>query len=297
MPDNQALGLLVQAVLERQLFFVAGQGKSGTTWLELILDAHPDVCCHGEGHFADRLLPEIGEATRRYNAYLKHNNAVFEEIRDYQGLSRDHAWHIGRIAMALLLAQQCDGDLPAAIGERTPANVANLQLLHQLFPQAKLIHITRDPRDVAVSMWFHGLRLNPEQTRKEYVSPDDLAVKMAGLWVELINATRQFAASCPEQYLEVKYESLQQDFALALRPLLTALGVDADDETIEDCREQAGFGRLTGGRERGIEDRQSHFRKGVVGDWKNHLKSATVSRIDEIAGDQLAEQLAGSSRE
>ena len=69
------------------------------------------------------------------------------------------------------------------------------------------------------------------------------------------------------------------------------------DETIEDCREQAGFGRLTGGRKRGIEDRQSHFRKGVVGDWKNHLKPATVNRIDEIAGDQLAEQLAGSDRE
>ena len=296
MPDNQALGLLVQAVLERQLFFVAGQGKSGTTWLELILDAHPDVCCHGEGHFADRLLPEIGEATQRYNAYLKHNNAVFEEIRDYQGLSRDHVWHIGRIAMALLLAQQCDGELPAAIGERTPANVANLQLLHQLFPQAKLIHITRDPRDVAVSMWFHGLRVNPEQTKKDYLSLDELALKLTDGWLQLVDTTRRFAGSCPAQYLEVKYESLQQDFSGALRPLLIALGVDASDGTIDKCRDQSSFKKLSGGREPGNENRQSHFRKGVVGDWKNHLKPATVTRIDEIAGDQLAAQV-GSTRE
>ncbi|MCZ6536672.1 MAG: sulfotransferase [Gammaproteobacteria bacterium] len=291
MPDNQELGSLVQAVLERQLFFIAGQGKSGTTWLELILDAHPDVCCHGEGHFADKLLPEIGEATHRYNAFLKTNNALFEEIRDYQGLSRDHVWHIGRTAMALLLAQQCESDLPAAIGERTPANVANLQLLHQFFPEAKLIHITRDPRDVAVSMWFHGLRINPDKAKKEYVSPDQLALKLAGIWVQLIDATRQFAASCPEQYLEVKYESLQQDFAAALRPLLTALGVDASDGTIEKCRDQGSFKKLSGGRDQGDENRQSHFRKGVVGDWKNHLEPATVERIDEIAGDRLAEQL------
>ena len=294
MSEYQAQSSLVQAVLERQLFFVAGQGKSGTTWLELILNAHPDVCCHGEGHFADMLLPELGEAAKRYNAFLKHNNSLFKEIRDYQGLSRDHAWHIGRTAMALLLARQCDGELPAAIGERTPANVANLQMLHQLFPEAKLIHITRDPRDVAVSMWFHGIRINPEQAKKEYGSPDELAVKMAGVWVQLINATRQFGGSCPEQYLEVKYELLQKDFPAALRPLLTALGVDASDETIEDCREQAGFSRLTGGRDPGSEDRQSHFRKGVVGDWKNHLQETTVEQIDEIAGDLLAEQMSAT---
>jgi len=291
MSDYQAQASLIQAVLERQLFFVAGLGKSGTTWLELILNAHPDVCCHGEGHFADRLLTDLNKAINRYNGFLKHNNSLFEEIRDYQGLSRDHAWHIGRTAMALLLAQQCAGELPAAIGERTPANVASFQLLQQMFPKAKMLHITRDPRDVAVSMWFHGLRINPEEAKKEYVSPDELALKLTAAWVQLLSSTRQFAGSCPEQYLEVKYESLQQDFAGTLRPLLTALGVDASDETIENCRQQSSFKKLSGGRAQGSEDRQSHFRKGVVGDWKNHLQAATVKRINEIAGDLLAEQV------
>jgi hypothetical protein len=294
MSDYQAQVSLIEAVLERQLFFVAGLGKSGTTWLELILNAHPDVCCHGEGHFADRLLPDLNEAINRYNGYLKHNNALFEEIRDYQGLSGDHAWHIGRTALALLLAQQCAGELPAAIGERTPANVASLQLLQQMFPKAKMLHITRDPRDVAVSMWFHGLRINPEEAKKEYVSPDVLALKLTDAWVQLLSSTRQFGVSFPGQYLEVKYESLQQDFAGTLRPLLTALGVDASDETIENCREQSSFKKLSGGRDQGSENRQSHFRKGVVGDWKNHLQEATITKIDEIAGDLLAEQVNGS---
>lgn len=293
MSDYQAQVSLIEAMLERQLFFVAGLGKSGTTWLELILNAHPDVCCHGEGHFADRLLPDLNEAINRYNGYLKHNNALFEEIRDYQGLSRDHAWHIGRTAMALLLAQQCDGELPAAIGERTPANVASLQLLQQMFPKAKMLHITRDPRDVAISMWFHGLRINPKEAKKEYVSPDALALKLTDAWVNLLSSTRQFGVSFPEQYLEVRYESLQQDFAGTLRPLLTTLGVDASDETIENCREQSSFKKLSGGRDQGSEDRQSHFRKGVVGDWKNHLQEATITKIDEIAGDLLAEQVNG----
>jgi Sulfotransferase family len=40
---------------KRQLFFVGGAPRSGTTWLQQILDAHPDVSCRGEGLFLQQL--------------------------------------------------------------------------------------------------------------------------------------------------------------------------------------------------------------------------------------------------
>jgi Sulfotransferase family len=63
-----------------QLFFVGGAPRSGPTWLQLLLDSHPVVCCRGEGlfqkHLADPLdgslpLPACGEraevrGVRRY---------------------------------------------------------------------------------------------------------------------------------------------------------------------------------------------------------------------------------------
>ena len=39
------------ALAQRQLFFVGGAPRSGTTWVQHILDSHPDVSCRGEGTF------------------------------------------------------------------------------------------------------------------------------------------------------------------------------------------------------------------------------------------------------
>ena len=45
----------IHEVLSRRLFFVAGAQKSGTTWVQRMLDAHPEILCAGEGHFMDAL--------------------------------------------------------------------------------------------------------------------------------------------------------------------------------------------------------------------------------------------------
>src|SRR5450432_2618026 len=49
----------VSAVREKQIFFIGGSVKSGTTWLQLLLNAHPEVSANGEGHFLDLLAPAL----------------------------------------------------------------------------------------------------------------------------------------------------------------------------------------------------------------------------------------------
>ncbi|MFP6691035.1 MAG: sulfotransferase, partial [Alphaproteobacteria bacterium] len=44
-----------EAVYAKPLFFICGAIKSGTTWLQLMLDAHPDIACRGEGHLPNML--------------------------------------------------------------------------------------------------------------------------------------------------------------------------------------------------------------------------------------------------
>jgi hypothetical protein len=52
-----------------QLFFAGGAPRSGTTWLQLLLDSHPEVCCRGEGlfqkHLADRSTARWQSGARR----------------------------------------------------------------------------------------------------------------------------------------------------------------------------------------------------------------------------------------
>jgi hypothetical protein len=49
---------------QRQLFFVGGAPRSGTTWVQHLLNGHPDVSCRGEGHFLQFLAAPM--EPRRY---------------------------------------------------------------------------------------------------------------------------------------------------------------------------------------------------------------------------------------
>jgi len=42
------------------------------------------------------------------------------------------------------------------------------------------------------------------------------------------------------------------------------------------------FSKMTGGRERGQEDPQSHYRKGVSGDWRTHFTAKYVDYFKEM---------------
>ncbi|MBT8144873.1 MAG: sulfotransferase [Gammaproteobacteria bacterium] len=269
----------------RQLCFVGGQGKSGTTWLQLILDAHPSIACAGEGHPADRLGLPLAQAITAHREFIAGNNRAFPELEPYAALSSAHEQALLRDAIVALLEQQ-HADLSQAtiIADRTPDNIAHIHFLNALFPTATFIHVVRDPRDVAVSLWFHGLRTNPQWIRQRYGSVDALALEVVSGWIAAISSVRDAARVCDERYHEVRYEALHQDFDTTATALFEWLGVAADPTTVTAVREASRFERHSHGRERGEENRESHFRKGITGDWRNHLQPDTLDQLAAMTG-------------
>src|SRR3972149_8802116 len=55
------------AVARRGIFFIVGCQKSGPTGLQSLLNAHPAVCCGGEGHITDLIGPILQQAVKAYN--------------------------------------------------------------------------------------------------------------------------------------------------------------------------------------------------------------------------------------
>ncbi len=268
--------------------FVGGQGKSGTTWVQLLLDSHPDICCHGEGHPADVLAIQLGQAVDNHRQFIGGNNAAFPELRPYASIDEDGRRRVLRHAITTLLASQCAGPLPAVLADRTPANIEYIGLLNDLFPQARFVHVLRDPRDVAVSLWFHGQRTNPEWINSRYRSIDTLAIELAGGWASAVETVRRQARVLGERYREIRYEDLKSDFAATVGGLFEFLGVEAGAQHLAAAAQAGDFKRLAGGRDPGAENRDSHFRKGISGDWRNHLRADTVARISSRAGAALA---------
>src|SRR3546814_10219607 len=58
------------------VFIVTGVTKSGTTWLQRMLDSHPEIACGGESKL-NVLLTQLGPALRGYNDALTMTNEKF----------------------------------------------------------------------------------------------------------------------------------------------------------------------------------------------------------------------------
>ena len=156
----------ISEVRSKQIFFIMGEIKSGTTWLQLLLDGHPEIVGRGEGHFTNYLSQGLGSLAEGYNSKIDDKNKnIFGEIGGFPLLQRKHRMFLLASAAAMLMAEYANGEDARVIGEKTPDNVLHAATLRDLFPGAKFVHIIRDPRDCAVSAWFHNLRVSPNWTR------------------------------------------------------------------------------------------------------------------------------------
>jgi hypothetical protein len=301
MLDYDHLHTMVSALRKKQIFFVGGTVRSGTTWLQLLLHAHPSVSCSGEGHFPDLLWHFLKQAMQQHNGVIEKHNEIVSKGADeivskgaeiYSSLEHDDVLHIFAFCIAVFLVRQSEHKPAAlAIGDKTPANIRYLAPLAALFPNAKFIQIVRDGRDCAVSGWFLS------QSRKVMdlgsVGPpnrkslDTYASKFAAMWADDLARAQQVAEAHPNRFRRVRYEDLRADTEPILAELFGFLGVKTDPSVLSHCRREGSFTKLTGGRNPGEEDRLRFFRKGVAGDWRNYLSDEINRLFRERAGDWL----------
>src|SRR5262245_41650537 len=217
----------ISKLRSKQIFFVCGTMKSGTTWLQLLLNAHPEVSCNGEGHFADKLAPALLDAISHHAKFVADKSRmIFHELAGYPQLSEDDYLYILASTTALYLIQQCKAKEKAnTIGERTPNNIEHLEMLDTLYPAAKFIQIVRDGRDCAVSGWFHNLRVTPFWAMKNFGSLDAYAVGFASSWADELDKAQQFAEQNKARFIRVRYEDILSDTERVMKNLFDFLGV------------------------------------------------------------------------
>lgn len=250
----------------RQLFFVGGAPRSGTTWLQYLLDSHPEVSCRGEALFGKHLAaPLEALMAGRRQALAAKNAAVFRDLGGYKLPAAEDTEFLFATAVLLELERQCAGRACRAVGEKTPENVFLFARLKRLFPAAKFIAMARDPRDVLASAWHYF--------RKPLPGADDAAARIAFIATALPSlnegartmlALREaFASDCAI----VTYERLHAAAAPVAAELFRFLGVADDAAVVADCVARTSFAALSGGRSRGQTREGEFFRSGLVGGW------------------------------
>ncbi len=281
------------------IFFVVGHAKSGTSWLMNLLDAHPAILCRGEGRFLGT-RHSIGAAKARS---LEHALIESEGLRDWASRSawtRRHEYEPTARAWTAVLARAIMGDALAAseakiVGDKSPLNGPGIVAgIGELLPEARIIHIIRDGRDVAVSAVHHRWNTlgadaavapgnQAELEIRDAYRSDPAAFIGGGLtifgpdgpehlaegWAELTGAALSEGRHLdPTRYTEVRYEDLLASGVEELVRLCRFLGAETSVEQAERCVEANSFQRITGGRPAGVEDSAAFLRSGLAGDWQ-----------------------------
>lgn len=272
---------------DEDVFFALGMPKSGTTWLQKLLAAHPELSCKGEGKFLF-FRNRLYEGLSFYSSFLQtYNDTVFGE-RLFPVVSAPEFDHMFRAFIDLRLRTE----VPAGalkIGCKDPELGLYMTSTAAMFPKASYIHLVRDPRDVAVSAWGHTARTDSRFTE----TPPDLrqmAMKTAESWATYVRGVDRAVAAAGLACHRLRYEDLLASPAEALAGVFGFLGVSTDATVVAACVESASFERASGGRARGQEDAGSFYRKGVAGDWRTHLDEADSRSMLELT-QGLAETL------
>jgi sulfotransferase family protein len=289
MLNYDAVQAAISELRKKQIFFIGGVMKSGTTWLQLLLDAHPQVSCNGEGHFTRGLAPTLHAALHQHDQLIaQKNKTIFNEMQGYRGLGEEDVQYLLASSIALyLLRQSKDKTAARAVGEKSPKNVLYFDVFDSLFPGAKFIHIVRDGRDCAISGWFHNLRVARDLTKKNHESMNFYVTNFIDGWAKDVGAAQLIAEAHPARVRQVRYEDLAANTEQVLANLLQFLDVDVDASVLAQCCSAASFAKLSGGREVGQENLASFFRKGAPGDWRNHLSPEMQVTIRQRAGEWL----------
>ncbi len=188
--------------------FIVGFPGSGTAGLEVVLAAHPHVCTTGEGD-------GLGASVRKF-------------LGDADGLDRLSGldWGDLRIFREIYwrelreLGLAFDGKV---LVDRQPYNSVKLPLIAKLFPEAKILFMTRDPRDVVFSCYRSRRRMNP--TNYELLTLEGAA----RLYDAVMQLSDIFRAKLSLTMLEIPYETLVRDFRNCVVALYRYIGLDPEE--------------------------------------------------------------------
>ena len=153
--------------------------------------------------------------------------------------------------------------------------------------------VTRDPRDIVVSHYFASRRDAAHSKNRLYY--EQLSQPASGIpWMidrldemGLFAAQRSWAGvSNDPNVLILHFEDLIGDRQFeSFKKLLRHCDIALPDSVLNRLLRKYSFQMLAGGRPPGEEDENSHYRKGVPGDWKNHFSPAHVDKFKATTGD------------
>lgn len=236
---------------ESRPVFIVGMPRSGTSLLEQMLSSHPAVHGAGEVEEMGRIVNELGGQDQ---AAWPRRAALLDE------------YSLAALAQRYLHIATAGSGSALRITDKMPHNFVRLGLIALFFPQARIIHIRRDPRDTCLSIFLH-----------HFVGHHPYANHLEDLAHHYLFYHRLMAhwrAVLPLPLLEVDYEELTAAPEAEARRILDFLALPWDSGVLQFYANRRSV--LTSSR---FQVREPIHRR-ASGRWRHYAREmATLSAI------------------
>jgi tetratricopeptide (TPR) repeat protein len=221
----------VHAADTRVPVFIVGMPRSGTSLVEQMLASHSAV--HGGGEM--RHLPAILEETFGFEESASADS--YPEI--VPALSAEALERVGR--SYLVRAWRNSGGA-SHVTDKLTGNFLHLGMIALSLPRAKIVHVTRDPRDTCFSCFANLFRLGD--------IPYSYDLETLGRhWVRRQSLMAHWHALLPaDRIMQLSYEDLVGDTERVLRTLLDFLDLPWNESCLDFHRQKRAVHTVSAGQ-------------------------------------------------
>lgn len=153
---------------------------------------------------------------------------------------------------------------------------------------AKIIYVARNPKDVAISTYFHiQSKLSYEGTWEEHFQLFLNSDVGFGQYFDHILPWWQ-ASRTDEQVLFMKYEDMKHDHTGNVAKIASFLDLEVDSQLIDTVVTLSSFRSMTSNETTNFDwipqkaEKPKHFRKGDIGDWKNYFSTEQSLQMEDV---------------
>ncbi len=254
--------------------FIIGSPRSGSTWLQAILGAHPEVATTVEltvfHHFVGPWV-EKAEFEKKLRQHQVPQGLSFVLGEDWaeQWLARfvDHVYR--RVAAAKVGCR--------FVLDKQPAYSPYVALIDSFLPDARFVHILRDGRDVAASLRRAG---------RSMVLGEMRIYHGAKLWSRYVRAARE-AIALQGRYVEVRYEDLRQAPEEEVARVLDGCGIPWDRGWLQETVRGLDYETMRSARrtaDLAVPSHPMHYQGAKVGRWREEFSLADRYDFERVAG-------------
>lgn len=169
---------------------------------------------------------------------------------------------------------QRNGTSDKVLLEKTPMHLKHVDVILNSFPEAKVVEVVRDVRDVCSS--WQSRAATQRWARKS-------TEEIVGQWKRGVELGEKFRSDpmLKERIIKVHYEDLKKDTTTSLTTLFNFLEQPITEQQIADIAANTNISNV---KQKG---EGLHVRKGIIGAWRTDLSQPDISTCHQLAGPLL----------